>query len=162
MTASCITNSIATNTELSELLLDFAGYKNIRDVDKPTCEEICLDDAECVALEFRNSTSIICSFFKGDVYDSVADRKGSRLVIFLSQLATNKKVLSLSSAAFQGYSFKVLRAVNQDTCRQRCEDTIECDAYSWGWSVCNMFSAQDITNIVPSPRSTIKFVQKNT
>lgn len=145
------------------MLLDFVGYKNVRDVDKPTCEEICLDNAECVAVEFRNSTtSTVCSFFKGDVHGSLSDRKKSQLIIFLSQLATNKKLLALQKAGLQGYSFSVLRAVSQYACRQKCEDTIECDAYSWQQFECNMFSAQDITNIVSSPRSYVRFVQKNT
>ena len=146
------------------MFLVFAGYKYIRDVDKPTCEEICLDDAECVAVEFHNSTSTVCTFFKGDVYDSAANRKGSQLIIFLSQLATNKKLFSLQKAGLQGYSFSALR-INRYLCREKCEKTIECDAYSWNTArnlLCNLFSAQDITNVVSSPLSHVKFVQKNT
>ena len=91
---------------MSTIILGFSGHKYIRDVDKVTCGEICLDDADCVAVEFRNFTSTICSFFKGDVDGKVVNRKGSQIIVFLSQLATNKKVLSLERQAFEGMHIK--------------------------------------------------------
>ena len=134
---------------LSTIILGFSGYKYIRDVDKVTCEEICLDDADCVAVEFRNFTSTICSFFKGDVDGKVVNRKGSQIIVFLSQLATNKKVLSLEKASFRGYAYKATRHDSR-RCRRQCLDELECDAYTWSSSrslKCSLFLAKDIKNI---------------
>lgn len=138
------------------------GYKYIRDVDRVTCEEICLDDVDCVAVEFRNFTSTICSFFKGDVVSRVVTRQGSQIIVFLSQLATNKKVLPLEKANFRGYAFKAPRHDKPQDCRRQCEDELECDAYSWNSSrslKCSLFLAKHITNIRYSSTSQAAFVQ---
>lgn len=55
------------------IVFGFLGYKYICDVDKVICEEICLDDVDCVAIEFCNFILIICSFFKGDVDGKVVN-----------------------------------------------------------------------------------------
>lgn len=151
------------NIEGTGVGISHRGYKYIRDIDKVTCEEICLDDAECVAVEFRNVTSTVCLFFKGDVYNSLEDRKESQIIILLSQLATNKKILSLEKASFQGYSF-LAKKINRYACRKECQDLIECDAYSWNLSRslwCSLFTARDITDVLYSPLSHVRFVQKN-
>lgn len=137
------------NVEGTDIGFTRKGYKYIRDVDKVTCEEICLDDADCVAVEFRNFTSTICSFFKGDVDGKVVNRKGSQIIVFLSQLATNKKVLSLEKASFRGYAYKATRHDSR-RCRRQCLDELECDAYTWSSSrslKCSLFLAKDIKNI---------------
>lgn len=147
---------------LSTIFLGFSGYKYIRDVDRVTCEEICLDDVDCVAVEFRNFTSTICSFFKGDVVSRVVTRQGSQIIVFLSQLATNKKVLPLEKANFRGYAFKAPRHDKPQDCRRQCEDELECDAYSWNSSrslKCSLFLAKHITNIRYSSTSQAAFVQ---
>lgn len=114
-------------TELSyhsnRIFLDFEVSEYIRDIDRDSCEEMCLDNADCVAVGYRNSSSTtVCTLREKNANGfKIVNIKNSQIIVFLSKLATGKVSLSLNPARLKGKAFWSYYTSTERRCISECK-----------------------------------------
>lgn len=145
------------STEFTQFLAVFhslAGYRYLREVDKPLCISFCLQDTNCAAVTYSVQTkpprSSLCKFYSTKVPISfhMIQKDGSdgilaNVVLFYS----NAPFTLLHQAKLIGNYYSV--TMTHD-CKSECEQDLFCDAYSFFFrqaGACYLFSRKDIKGI---------------
>ena len=112
----------------NRIFLDFEVSEYIRDIDRDSCEEMCLDNADCVAVEYRNSSSTtVCTLREKNANGfKIVNIKNSQIIVFLSKLATGKVSLSLNPARLKGNAFWSYYTSTERRCISECKERAEC------------------------------------
>lgn len=133
----------------NRIFLDFEVSEYIRDIDRDSCEEMCLDNADCVAVEYRNSSSTtVCTLREKNANGfKIVNIKNSQIIVFLSKLATGKVSLSLNPARLKGNAFWSYYTSTERRCISECKERAECDGYWHNRGRCHLMSVQDMTGI---------------
>lgn len=145
-----------------------AGYKHLREVDKPLCISFCLHDPLCTSVTYSAykppHASSLCKFYSSinesdHVHLNLKKQDGSdgilsNLVLFISKLQD----VYLLHAKLNGAQYSKSQT-NYEHCNSACTNDLFCDAFSFSATgICSLYSTKSITNIAVETDSYATFI----
>ena len=156
-------------TKFTQILAILAGYRHLREVDKPLCISFCLQDPNCTAVTYsvhnkQPRPSSLCKFYSSinenvNVHLNLTKQDGSNgtlsnLVLFISKLQD----VYLFNAKLDGNHYSESR-IDYGSCNTTCTKDLFCDALSFSSTGnCSLYSTKDITDILVDNGSYVTFI----
>lgn len=166
------------------------SYTWLREVDEDTCKTLCLEEEQCVAVEYSractyqeyycNDNRWVCKLVKTGTTRAVLQNYNSKIIVFLSKIQNSKGSLILQNSkvkAEEGFYQELTFVDTPDVvqCMRNCSLTPYCDIvdvnHDYGvFGKCYQFAADQKLSVVfsekpfpeiPPDQNAVHFVWKD-